>query len=237
METCPICNNSLESPPTEVDDVFTVKCQKCGNYKLTSEAQANLKDTFLTERQAANISGWLVENESYEITTKNLDSFLVKLKPPSFTERADKLLSYIAHEAKYPGNPACFGIEYVSRAWCINECEFDEVVNYLIETKRIIHVKGSSLLRKVKVSSQGWIRLEELSKRNPESSQGFVAMWFNDTIKPLYGEAIAPAIRDAGYTPHRVDAREHNDKIDDEIILQGIEAVFILKQVLRRGWD
>ena len=45
-------------------------------------------------------------------------------------------------------------------------------------------------------------------------------MWFAPEMTNIYENILAPAIQSAGYIPHRVDQREHIDKIDDEIILQ-----------------
>ena len=53
-------------------------------------------------------------------------------------------------------------------------------------------------------------------------------MWFDDQMKKIYDETIALGIIDAGYHPHRVDQREYNDKIDDEIIVQIRRSRFIV---------
>lgn len=67
------------------------------------------------------------------------------------------------------------------------------------------------------------------AKQTPNNSiQGFVAMWFNDKVNHVYSDCFAPAIRAAGYEPHRVDEREHIGKIDDEIILQIRRSRFVV---------
>ena len=43
-------------------------------------------------------------------------------------------------------------------------------------------------------------------------------MWFNSETKGAYENGIAPAIRECGFTPVRVDNIEHNNDITDEII-------------------
>jgi nucleoside 2-deoxyribosyltransferase len=53
-------------------------------------------------------------------------------------------------------------------------------------------------------------------------------MWFDDTMLNIYDNALAKGILDAGYKPHRVDQRDHNDKIDDEIIAQIRKSRFIV---------
>ena len=53
-----------------------------------------------------------------------------------------------------------------------------------------------------------------------DSQQCFVAMWFDEQMQSIYDTSIAKGILEAGYKPHRVDQREYNDKIDDEMIAQ-----------------
>ena len=53
-----------------------------------------------------------------------------------------------------------------------------------------------------------------------DSSQAFVAMWFDDSMAEVYRDGIEPGIRDAGYNPLRIDRKDHINKIDDEIIAE-----------------
>ena len=62
--------------------------------------------------------------------------------------------------------------------------------------------------------------LSDLEKSAVDSQQAFVAMWFDDSMQATYEKGIAPAIRDAGYKPLRIDQKEHLKKIDDAIIAE-----------------
>ena len=53
-------------------------------------------------------------------------------------------------------------------------------------------------------------------------------MWFDDSMMKIYDEAISKGILNAGYNPHLVINREHNGKIDDEIIAQIRQSRFLL---------
>ena len=70
------------------------------------------------------------------------------------------------------------------------------------------------------IAAKGLDRIEELEAAHPSTTQAFVAMWFNDTMLPTLKDGIAPAIRDAGYEPLRIDHKPHINKIDDEIIAE-----------------
>lgn len=67
-----------------------------------------------------------------------------------------------------------------------------------------------------------------LSKKETNSSQAFVAMWFNEEVNQIYDDAMAPAIREAGYTTRRIDKADFNGKIDDEIITEIRRSKFVI---------
>lgn len=68
----------------------------------------------------------------------------------------------------------------------------------------------------VVISPAGWEHLENAGLA--DSATGFVAMWFDSSMDTPWQDAFYPAISEAGYSPLRIDKREHNNKIDDEII-------------------
>lgn len=66
----------------------------------------------------------------------------------------------------------------------------------------------------------GYARLAELDGTSSASDQAFVAMWFDNSMRDAYKKGIAAGIEDAGYEPFRIDGKEHNNKIDDQIIAE-----------------
>jgi hypothetical protein len=75
---------------------------------------------------------------------------------------------------------------------------------------------GSQNNTEYQVSPKGLLYLE--GRRDEISSIGFCAMWFNTEVAPLWTSVIEPATRLAGYEPLRIDGKQHNGKIDDEIM-------------------
>ena len=229
MELCFFCQKEIKHASVGGRDASKVYCPQCDEYEVSRTAFVTIRNADLTERQKANISGWLVENKNFEINTYNFDKFLVNLSSPSFLKKADKLLEFIASESLCAGISIQYNPKFMSHSYSMNEYELEAVIEYLQETNRVIADGGNYFFeREYKIAPKGWIHLDELSINNVQSNQGFVAMWFDDSIKALYDDAIAPAISDAGYEPHRVDLREHNDKIDDEIISQIRKSKFVV---------
>jgi nucleoside 2-deoxyribosyltransferase len=112
----------------------------------------------------------------------------------------------------------------VAPGWNKNSGE----VRYMLE--EVLHgelghlqSRGEGMYR---ISPRGLLFLEGL--REQQSSQGFCAMWFGQEVYPLWIEAIEPAIRAAGYEPLRIDSKQHNGKIDDEIMASIRAARFVV---------
>ena len=77
-------------------------------------------------------------------------------------------------------------------------------------------------------TARGWQVLDELRLPRTDLAQVFVAMWFNEQMNDAFVEGIEPAIRASGYRAVRIDKKEHNNKIDDEIIAEIRRSKFLV---------
>jgi hypothetical protein len=78
------------------------------------------------------------------------------------------------------------------------------------------------------ITPQGWLRVSELRRPNQESKQAFVAMWFNDKTEETFTKGIGPGVEAAGYKPRKIDNKEHNNKICDEIVAEIRRSRFVV---------
>ena len=78
------------------------------------------------------------------------------------------------------------------------------------------------------LTARGWLKVEELVARLPSATQAFVAMWFSPATDLAWRDGIEPAIAGAGYRAVRIDRKEHNQKIDDEIIAEIKRSKFLI---------
>lgn len=226
MEQCLICHSNIEYK--DLGWATEIICPRCTTYKVTSTAFAKLRQMELTSRQVSNISGWLRENTGSVINSDNIEK-LVQIRTPSFFDRADKLLFNIEMMSSFAGEAFENDDSWLSMAWAINGEELSEIITYLISTKRLFATMTTfGGLHHVKIAPEGWAHLDSIRNVNAQSMQGFVAMWFHEDMQSVYDEAISTGIQNAGYNPHRVDLREHNEKIDDEIIAQIRKSRFVL---------
>jgi nucleoside 2-deoxyribosyltransferase len=96
--------------------------------------------------------------------------------------------------------------------------ELDYLLDQLLKLGRLSTLEGAESIHLVRLSLDGWRRVEELAEHQRRSKQAFVAMWFDPSLSMVYSEGIQPALTATGFDGVRVDALEHNDKIDDRII-------------------
>ncbi|MGH7099637.1 MAG: hypothetical protein ACREE4_18525 [Stellaceae bacterium] len=78
------------------------------------------------------------------------------------------------------------------------------------------------------VTAKAHIIYDEMTGKRAISTQAFVAMWFQESIKDAYNSGFAKAITDAGYEPFRIDRKEYEEKIDDEIIAEIRRSAFLI---------
>jgi nucleoside 2-deoxyribosyltransferase len=94
----------------------------------------------------------------------------------------------------------------------------------LLETQGWI--KGNYASGYARITPQGFLHAS--TGNAVDSSNAFVAMWFDSSMDAARTTGLEPAIRAAGYTPIVVNGVEHINKIDDEIISQIRRSKFLV---------
>lgn len=81
---------------------------------------------------------------------------------------------------------------------------------------------GNSTMQELRriLTSRSWEIIGKLQNSAIDSKQAFVAMWFDESMNDYYKDGIKKAIEDAGYVPVRIDLKEFNNKVCDEIIAE-----------------
>ena len=196
---------------------------------------AKLRAQLTTQLLNANLRGTPEPEVTYDMI-----QLAKNAQPIPANERADRLLRHIVDKNPDIAIPATLvrqldhhesphlSSTYSAMAWSesttLREVEF--LLEYLSELNYVNH---ETILRSrhVTVTVQGHSHVaSRLTSTN--SSQAFVAMWFNDSMDAVYNHAFAPAIQAAGYEPYRIDRDNFLNKIDDEIIAQIRQSRFLL---------
>lgn len=225
-----------------------VLCARCGDYKLTSLAEDFIDSAQFTSGQIANISGHIRQNPSLTISQKDL-AFLKSLRSPTVPEKAMRALLALADLQPEPGTVIImthYGLEDELLRFAAKESDglapsledvqdrylgalnmgccsamSEQELGFLLD--RYLLEEGWTTTRGpgcFEISPRGWEVIAENTRGDVESNKGFVAMSFDPSLGELYQSGLYPRIRAAGYDPVRMDRLEHNNRIDDEIIVR-----------------
>ncbi len=201
---------------------------RCGG-KFTVGHTASPSLSQLKDEDKARLTTWMVDQRRYGNDMPTIDlavlDRIATMPAMSVSERRDRLLLCLSRKSHFLGESIAFDnadggsnrLELTAWTDAINEPEFGYIVQFANEEK-LINILDS--VGSIKITPKGYAHLDQLSGRNPDSAQAFVAMWFDRSMDSAYSDGFEPAIRDAGYKPLRIDRKEHINKIDDEIIAE-----------------
>lgn len=184
----------------------------------------------LNEPSKVKLSRWIYEQNQLG-TPLEIDSKTLKEAEtwpmPSALEQMDYCLQFLESKIETGWRSVELDSHHINEMQAatltiqINNDETERLIEEISEIGWIKTKQGDrSLYSTWVIRSEGYQRLEELRKTNVASDQGFVAMWLDSLMDKVWEEGLEPGIRDAGYKALRIDRRESNDKIDDEIIAE-----------------
>ena len=191
-----------------------------GGYVIGQIALSTVRE--LDESQRAMLTTMLINQRSLGVDRPKVTPEMVedakRCRPLPVYERAERLLQCLAERTPAVGSRVPVSHRDVDRwlvmAWT-ESTNMDEAMFYIsyLEENGWIELRGSGAIVKV----EGFSRVADQAT-NADSSQAFVAMWFDDETDVAYEGGIKPAIEEAGYEPVRIDREPDVDKIDDAII-------------------
>ena len=247
--TCPIWGTLATEFPSDRDGRDIDSLRAGGKYFITGTAVRVLEN--YDERIKAKLTTWLVEHRRLGEICPEISEMTIReaqqRKDIGVFERADNVLRYLATKSRNLGARVVFRshkadgywpgeideldnvyFELLAHSGCTGLEEFEFLLAYLEERRFIERLYINNPEQGCILTVAGHARLAELETTLTPSSRAFVAMWFDDSIVEAYENGIAPAVRDTGYEPVRIDLKEHVNKIDDEIIAEIRRARFII---------
>jgi nucleoside 2-deoxyribosyltransferase len=228
---CSLCGNEAKYYNTFGRDCSIYDCPRCGRVEISGTMEAVLLNNPKYNDEKYLLSGitrYRTENGLKPITILS-DSFEY-LKdeyyvPRNVSHKLNLLLRYISKKSEYAGHKIeiKYGFDYPI-TFSKNVEEFIFIVEQL-KAKKLIEQSPDA---KYFLTVEGWNRIEELNTKIIDKKQGFVAMWFNKDLKDIYENGFRKAITDSGFETMRIDMKEHNNKIDDEIIAEIKNSAFLI---------
>lgn len=235
-EKCPLWGN--EVPVNRTLNWFEVQNPRAGGlYRLTGTAQAILPNR-RTNELAAKLTSWIVEQHRNGVASPIINSDTIKEieKRPRLTisQQMNQFFLLLLNRRFRAGSSLKqAGVVDDTQRTDINdmsvwmECEDDrerhEIIR-LLHQQELINAAGDFIT----LMPAGVLKLEEVQKSNSNSKQAFVAMWFDPSMEDAFQNGFVKAIEAAGYKALRIDKKEHNNKIDDEIVAEIKRSRFIV---------
>ncbi|MXY06702.1 MAG: hypothetical protein F4171_14135 [Gammaproteobacteria bacterium] len=248
---CAIWATPATTLPTDRDGLTCDSPRVGGRYFISGSAAAVIRA--IDDRLKVRLTTWLVQQRAHgedcpEITTGTIDE-VKGWREPSVFDRADGILKYLSNRAISIGSRFQFSIEWeaggerfetplkdAQRTYfellahsdsCRSE-ELEFLLGYLSDQGLVERHGVNTLEQWCALTFSGYARLETLEQNVSPSSKGFVAMWFDPSMKAARDEGIKPAIRLSGYEPVVIDEKEHAGRIDDEIVSEIRRSRFVV---------
>ena len=186
----------------------------------------------LDNRQKSRLTSWVINMRQQGVDCPEITQEVIELikraRPTPVLLRVDRILKHLSEQTTALGRAVRFG-EEPSELYALGEAtDVQELIFLLDFAKRSEWLTGPiGWPPALTVTIQGHNRVEGMNSR-PDSSQAFVAMWFDNTTTDAYEMGIKPAISEAGFRPVRIDEKLDADKLDDEILAEIRRSAFIV---------
>lgn len=215
-----------------------VTCPRCGNFCVSFRVAAILADS-RSNGDRWKISAWIAQMRPDMLDLDALEQAKGSAVP-TLLQRARRLLVALAADADAKYSVTFEGERYkryLAIGWCRDDDELvfllkrvmQEEFGWLAEVVEPQYLGSTEPLDSCSLSAKGLLELE--AGHPGDSKIGFCAMWFSAGLMPFYREVIEPGVRACGYEPLRLDHKEHNNNIDDEIIASIRGARFVIAEM------
>jgi len=149
---------------------------------------------------------------------------------PKGTKIIERAMLNLAALVKHPVDRISWDMDILPYALFTEADRVAQMVGDLQELGYIRSDTGTASQTGLRIKPMGWDRVEKWQQPDDgaKSRRAFVAMWICEDMESLYRDAIAPAITKAGYESVRIDLKEHNNKICDEIVAEIRKSRFVV---------
>lgn len=228
--SCPLCRLAgaeIERVPNR--DMRRVACRRCGTYRISGSAEAYVRSDQFTGKRFKLITVLRRASERgtvLDVLSRDADDLADQASPRrDLPQLLDDLLLVVYDRVRVSDRVDSWVLvsEYDNVLLALHQpadlfyiLEQLEKLGYV--ERQFPHVISGGINSRLTV--EGWRRAEQIRRVGGDSSQAFVAMWFNPELTPVLRDGIEPALRATGYDPKRIDAIFHGDGVDDRILAE-----------------
>jgi hypothetical protein len=230
---CVICSR----PPSQyvstqsLSDGLLVKCPQCGRYQ-TSVGRQSFDRMSLEHRSGLSCATRQTSEagQVLKITAVNAIEIAEPHTKTRVSDNQERLLRAIARRAGRPHKPAPFSYEMdFTLIDCQSAEEFEWYIEWLVNERLAFRTDAGPKGAQLTLSMEGWKRVQPVPRSGGIPGRCFVAMWFADSMNEVFELGISRAVTDCGLpAPIRIDRKEHNNQITDEIMAEIRDAEFVI---------
>lgn len=206
MKPCEICGKQAQELGQDWLRVGR-ECPRCGQYGIDTVSDGLRTDVqWFPEAEAekmATLSGYVREQNAVDYVptlTRALIKEVIARPRPTLRARALILLRDLDRSGltKLPmiSRASVMEPQYAGSSHSTGSREV-EILLKLLEHEKFITFAANH--QDFFVSVEGLLELEKLASTGGEFSQGFVAMWFDQSFDAAWAHGFDPGIRNAGY--------------------------------------
>jgi hypothetical protein len=247
IHVCKLCDRSLKDAQVQKlhePVVWRVSCERCGVYVMSHlafrsapppevKALRYVLSALARIRTETGADPLVIENEIWG-SPERLEAHVAGLVPWTVPAKVLATLELLGERSSVPGQEIMLdGETDYPLVYCR---EGDELVYYL-EYLRVAHlIELRTELGSTKtwstISVKGWEKLDrESGIDGTKREQGFVAMWFDESLREVFEKSIEPLSAETGFRMLRMDRKQFNDKICDQILKEIRRSRFVIADV------
>jgi hypothetical protein len=207
-----------------------------GKYWISGSAIGQVMP--LTDHAKRLLTTWICEQRRAGLETPKVQSYILELiksrQTLPITTRITLTLEYLGLHITQLGDYLALEQDAdVDTLKLLAETESKSTqellqLMHMLEDSGFVEATFYLVGGKFRPTVAGWRELDNLKLPRTDSPQAFVAMWFNEATSEAYTAGIEPALSATGYKAIRIDKKEHNNKIDDEIIAEIRRSRFLI---------
>lgn len=218
FNNCPVCEFET-SFTVGANARATIDCLICGSFEATEEFLLKTIGQSIEDKHI--YSGALREHHllgnNYILGDLNnlRQSVLIPENP---IDQIDKLLLSLEKKASHFGQIMTYDCNTnFPEAYAKNPDEYFHLLKNAYY-REYVECNCSNPQGSIELKWKGATRIAQLRRSDVNSNQAFVAMWFHPRTKDVFDNGIEPALEATDFKAVRIDKKEFNLKIDDEII-------------------
>jgi hypothetical protein len=209
-----------------------IECPRCGRYELVGDKAIAQSFQWTPELKNALSCAARQASEAdrpIRIAGANAEELAQPHMNTRVSDNQERLLREIARRARRPQRGAGFSPpKDFTLIDCYSEEEFLWHIESLESQQLVFRTGAGPETVELTLSMEGWKQVQPPPRTGGFPGQCFVAMWLSEDTRAAYEGGIEPAISRAGFKPIRIDLKEHNNEITDEIMAEIRNSEFIV---------